>query len=112
MRRFSMGYLRAALLRYPINADTSTDRPVIHYGPVLLHSADILPGNSGGPLINENGEVVALNTKMIRALTPADKKRQSTDNYFYCASAPLTQMNCQNLSISADLIADELEKLF
>lgn len=28
---------------------------------VILHSADLNPGNSGGPLLNDNGEVVGIN---------------------------------------------------
>lgn len=31
------------------------------WGPVILHNADVVPGNSGGPLINKYGKVVGMN---------------------------------------------------
>jgi serine protease Do len=40
-----------------LNADT----PWASVGNVLYHSADIAPGSSGGPLLNDDGQVLAVN---------------------------------------------------
>ncbi|MEQ1877080.1 MAG: hypothetical protein ABL958_10570, partial [Bdellovibrionia bacterium] len=65
------------------------------------------------PLVNQQGQVIGINTKMIRRLPPDEKKRQGMGNYFYCANAPTTTtLDCQNLALSSEIILRTLEKLF
>jgi S1-C subfamily serine protease len=112
IKRFSFGQTRTIQAVYPITATLNEKGGyTLGRGPVVFHTADILPGNSGGPLINEAGQVIGLNTKMIRVLDPKLKARQGTNNYFYCANEVPALTDCQNLAISSELILKELEFL-
>ena len=39
---------------------------------ILAHSAEVFPGNSGGPLLNECGQIVGINTFIIWSTTSVD----------------------------------------
>lgn len=64
LRRLAGGDLKAApqvvLTKGSVSAVQNKDR-----GPIVLHSADISPGNSGGPLVDACGRVVGINTFLV-----------------------------------------------
>ncbi|SKA13360.1 Trypsin-like peptidase domain-containing protein [Enhydrobacter aerosaccus] len=64
LHRLADGDLKAApqvvLTKGTVSAVQNRDR-----GPIVLHSADISPGNSGGPLVDTCGRVVGINTFLV-----------------------------------------------
>lgn len=106
-QRYSTGYVRSVAPNYPVKVVGRK----IHYAPVVIHSADNLPGSSGGPLINSNGEIVGLDTSIGRPKTP-DGRSLGHDDYFYCANQPATAtFSCSNSALSSEIILRELGKL-
>ena len=73
---------------------------------VVFHNADVLPGSSGGPLINRNGEVLGLNTMIEGRLTPSDKHE-------FCARLDSDNPGeCVHVAISSRELIKEFERFY
>jgi S1-C subfamily serine protease len=71
---------------------------------VVFHNADILPGSSGGPLLNDKGEVVGINTMVISSSEMSDDNR-------YCARRdPHDPGECIHMAISSKEVVAALER--
>ena len=101
-RRWSSGELLREHRSYPLYVGRDhQQRPV----DVILHDADLLPGNSGGPLVASTGEVLGINTAIGRL--------GWVDGFSYCAEAQEEGARCLHLTVSSDEIlvafGEELE---
>jgi S1-C subfamily serine protease len=72
---------------------------------VLFHNADVLPGSSGGPLVNRSGDVVGLNTHVVG--------NGDSPHNEYCARQDLHEASgCVHLAIASAEVAAEFERVF
>jgi len=73
---------------------------------VIFHNADVLPGSSGGPLVDADGAVVGINTLVVaNSGTPAH-------NQFCAREDPHDPEDCVHLAIASVEIAREYERVF
>jgi S1-C subfamily serine protease len=73
---------------------------------VVFHNADVLPGSSGGPLINRNGEVLGINTMIEGRVTPSH-------NHEFCAQVNSKNPGeCVHIAISSHELIKELEQFY
>jgi S1-C subfamily serine protease len=73
---------------------------------VVFHNADVLPGSSGGPLTNRNGEVLGVNTMIEGRVARSDKHE-------FCARLdPQDPGECVHVAISSRELIKEFERVY
>lgn len=100
-RRFSAGSVVRGAVKHVIRAGL---RPTLV--AAVYHTADMLPGSSGGPLLNQRGEVIGLNSRIIQG-TPS-----RSDLGYCCAPAQEHRpgRDCVHMAVAADEIRDLLAR--
>ena len=103
VRRYSDGLLLRWLKGYRLTSEVGR---LLERLDVVFHNADVLPGSSGGPLTNRNGEVVGVNT-MIVSSVPA------SDNHLFCARRDPHQLEgCVHVAIASSELINEFERVY
>ena len=102
-RRHSDGLLLLWLKRFQMRSEAGE---VLDRLPVVFHNADVLPGSSGGPLTNRNGEVLGINTMIEGRIEPSDKHE-------YCATLDAQNPGeCVHVAISSHEVIKEFEQFY
>jgi len=103
VKRFSMGNFRLWLRGYRLRP--GVDR-MLQKMPVVFHNADVLPGSSGGPLLNASGEVVGINTMVVGT-------DSMPDHHQFCARQdPHKPAGCVHVAIASSELAHEYQRIF
>jgi S1-C subfamily serine protease len=102
VKRHSDGYFLLWKNSHPAKPEVNR---LARRSEVVFHNADMLPGSSGGPLLNENGEVVGINTMVISSAGVPDYRR-------FCARPdPQDPGECIHVAISSKEVVAALERL-
>lgn len=103
IRRHSGGLLLLWLRNFQLRSEAGE---VLDRLPVIFHNADVLPGSSGGPLTNRNGEVLGVNTMIEGRATPSDKHE-------FCAALNAKDAGkCVHVAISSREVIKEYEQIY
>lgn len=105
LKRFSNGIRVQSIDAYPLNNLATQKRERVS---VIFHNADLMPGSSGGPLMDEHGHVLGLNS---RVFAPEPRSERFT---YCCARAESHRpgVDCIHMAISAREIVQEFHEKF
>lgn len=102
VKRYSAGLFLRWLKGYRMKPEV--DR-MMERLQVVFHNADVLPGSSGGPLLNRDGGVVGINTMIVSNSAP--------DHNRFCARRdPHRPGECVHVAIASKEVVDEYERVY
>ena len=103
VRRHSDGLFLLVLRGFRMRSEVGQ---VLDRLQVIFHNADVLPGSSGGPLTNRNGEVLGVNTMIEGRVATSDKHE-------FCARLnPHDPGECVHVAISSREVIKEFEQFY
>ena len=103
VKRWSTGHFLFWLKTFRMRPEVDV---LLEQQRVVFHNSDVLPGSSGGPLVNASGEVVGINTMVVRA-------EDVPDHHRFCARRdPHQPGECVHVAIASDEVAQEYERVY
>jgi len=103
VKRYSVGNFSLWLRSYRLRPEV--DR-MLQRMRVVFHNSDVLPGSSGGPLVNANGEVIGINTMVVGSTS-------TPDHHQFCARLdPHKPAECVHVAIASAELAHEYRRIF
>jgi hypothetical protein len=103
VKRYSNGLLLLWLRGYRMRPEV--DR-MLDRLQVVFHNSDVLPGSSGGPLVNRNGEIVGVNTMVLSNV-------RAPDHHRFCARRdPHQPGECVHVAIASGELIKEFERVY
>jgi S1-C subfamily serine protease len=103
VKRHSDGSLLLCLGNYQMRSE---DNRLMEPMEVVFHNADVLPGSSGGPVVSRNGDVLGLNTIVLR-------NDRETERHRFCARRSVNETGqCMHAAIASIELIAEYERIY